>query len=189
VNTKTLLPSVGRYVVLLAAVVLIPACGGGDSGESGSSDAKFDRAFIDAMIPHHELAIEMATTAQDAGLRHRGLIKMARDIARTQRHEINQMRAWREAWYGSRDVDPDGASDLGLTAEEMGMTIHSAHSIRSSEDVDTAFATAMIPHHRGAIRMARLAIRNAQHDELVRLSQRIIEAQSNEISALHRFSP
>jgi uncharacterized protein (DUF305 family) len=60
----------------------------------------FDRAFIDAMIPHHEGGITMAKRLLEKG-RHADLKRVAKQIIGAQTREIRQMRAWRAAWYGS----------------------------------------------------------------------------------------
>jgi uncharacterized protein (DUF305 family) len=60
----------------------------------------FDRAFIDAMVPHHEGAIAMAKQLLESGDQP-ALRKMAQDIIDAQTKEIAQMREWRKAWYGS----------------------------------------------------------------------------------------
>ncbi len=60
----------------------------------------FDRAFIDAMIPHHEDAIEMSQKVIAEG-EHPDLRRMAKAIITAQAGEIRQMRAWRERWYGT----------------------------------------------------------------------------------------
>jgi uncharacterized protein (DUF305 family) len=60
----------------------------------------FDRAFIDAMIPHHESAIEAAKAAETRA--QKGEVKeLARTIIADQQREIEQMMVWRQAWYGS----------------------------------------------------------------------------------------
>jgi uncharacterized protein (DUF305 family) len=42
----------------------------------------------------------------------------------------------------------------------------------------------MVPHHQGAIAMARVALKNAEHDEIVQLSENIISSQQAEIDEL-----
>jgi uncharacterized protein (DUF305 family) len=59
----------------------------------------FDRAFLDAMIVHHEGAIEMADAILNSTERDE-LKEMAREIIEVQRAEIEQMRQWRADWYG-----------------------------------------------------------------------------------------
>lgn len=65
-----------KVISLLALSVIafgLAGCGGGSSspssGGSGRASASvpLDRAFIDAMVPHHRSAIEMARAAQEAG--------------------------------------------------------------------------------------------------------------------------
>lgn len=59
----------------------------------------FDRAFIDAMIPHHQSAIDAAVLAQRQAV-HREIRDLALAIVEDQQREIQQMRLWRFAWYG-----------------------------------------------------------------------------------------
>jgi uncharacterized protein (DUF305 family) len=68
-----------------------------DPGELRRAD-EFDRAFIDALIRHHEVAIAMAR-AERAGV-HAELRRMAGDISDLARFQIRQLERWRRAWYG-----------------------------------------------------------------------------------------
>jgi len=184
---KTLLAA-----TLIALSLSAAGCGGGDGGEAeetaGTSAVPFDRAFIDAMVPHHRSAIEMARTAKEAGLTEPELIEIADDIIASQQSEIDRMLEWRQQWFGSREIDPQGASALGLSESEMGMMAHGADEIREADDVDGAFAEAMIPHHEGAIRMAELAHEKADHDEVKTLADDIIEAQRREIGMMEEHA-
>jgi uncharacterized protein (DUF305 family) len=95
--------------------------GDGD-GHMGMSDAEmgmdmdpaelekakpFDRSFIDAMVPHHQGAVAMATQLLKSG-EQPALRTMANDIIDAQTKEIAQMREWRKAWYGSDEMDMGG---------------------------------------------------------------------------------
>jgi uncharacterized protein (DUF305 family) len=60
----------------------------------------FDRAFIDAMIPHHQSAIDAALLARTQA-EHAEIKELAEAIMAGQQQEIDQLRAWRELWYGS----------------------------------------------------------------------------------------
>lgn len=167
-------------------MLLLSACGGDDSSsEVGATPtgAAFDRAFIDAMVPHHESAIEMANAAKEAGLSQPDLVKVADGILATQQDEIDQMKDWRGEWFGSSTIDPKGAAALGLSESQMGMQ-HDSDALMGSGDVDTDFAQMMITHHEGAIDMAKLAADNAEHDEVKELAEEIISAQEREIDAM-----
>lgn len=173
-------------VVLGVLLLLLVACGGsdGDSGTNGTpTGADFDRAFIDAMVPHHESAIEMAKAAKEAGLEQPDLVKVADDILATQQQEIDEMKEWRSEWFGSSEIDPNEAAALGMSESDMGMQ-HDADALLSSGDVDTDFAQMMITHHQGAIEMAKLAADNAEHDDVKDLAEAIISAQEREIEVM-----
>ena len=49
---------------------------------------------------------------------------------------------------------------------------------------DERFIDAMAPHHQGAIAMARVALKNAEHEEIKELSRKIISSQQAEIEEL-----
>lgn len=172
-------------VSLGMVVLLFAGCGGGDGDSSSGTPTgeAFDRAFIDAMVPHHESAIEMAHAAKEAGLSQPELVTVADDILATQQDEIDEMRGWRAEWFGSNEIDPNGASALGMSESEMGMQ-HDADALLNSGDVDTDFAQMMITHHQGAIEMAKLAAENAEHDEIKDLAEAIISAQEREIAVM-----
>ena len=178
--------SVLAGVLVTALVLVLAGCGGGDerpdTGATPTGTA-FDRAFIDAMVPHHESAIEMARAAKEAGLSQPDLVKVADDILATQQQEIDRMKEWRGGWFGSSEIDPEGAAALGMSESEMGMQ-HDAEMLMSSGDVDMDFAQMMITHHQGAIEMAKLAEDKAEHDELKQLADDIIEAQEREIDVM-----
>jgi uncharacterized protein (DUF305 family) len=49
---------------------------------------------------------------------------------------------------------------------------------------DERFIDAMVPHHDGAVDMARVAVKNAEHPEIERLAGHIISNQEAEINEL-----
>jgi uncharacterized protein (DUF305 family) len=58
----------------------------------------FDKAFIDAMIPHHQSAIEMSRVALENSDNPR-IKELAENIISAQQEEIEQMKQWRQQWY------------------------------------------------------------------------------------------
>lgn len=68
-----------------------------DAGEL-ANQRPFDRAFIDAMIPHHQSAIGMAGVANEKSKNPR-IKELAQNITSAQKREIEQMRGWRREWY------------------------------------------------------------------------------------------
>ncbi len=68
------------------------------SGDLGAADDQFDLRFINAMIPHHQGALEMAQQALESDRPE--IRTMAQAILDGQQPEIDQMMQWRKAWYG-----------------------------------------------------------------------------------------
>jgi uncharacterized protein (DUF305 family) len=60
----------------------------------------FDEAFIDAMIPHHRSAIQMAQVASKKS-KIPEIKELTEIIVSAQKREIEQMKQWRKQWYSS----------------------------------------------------------------------------------------
>ncbi len=60
----------------------------------------FDQAFIQEMIPHHQMAVMMATHMLP-GVQQPELRALLESIAASQTAEIEQMRQWYRDWYGA----------------------------------------------------------------------------------------
>jgi uncharacterized protein (DUF305 family) len=184
------------FLVLATLLLIVVGCGGDEEGTepagpqetTAAGEVPFDQAFIDAMVPHHREAIEMAKAANSRGLTQPELQAIARDIVSSQQREIDQMLDWREEWFGSRQLGPVLPEVLGVPERELGMKHGSADEVAGAVDVDATFAQMMIPHHEGAIAMAGAAKERAQHEELKQLADAIIEAQQREIDVMEEHA-
>ena len=56
--------------------------------------------------------------------------------------------------------------------------------IRPSGDIDADFVAMMVPHHQGAIDMARAVLRHGRNPQIRRLAQEIIVTQQQEIAVM-----
>ena len=178
-------------LALLVAVLLAAAAGCGDSssgehppshqqGGAGGADrqARPEQAFLQAMVPHHQSAIEMADVAEKEA--ESSFVKeLASSITSAQQKEIAQMRKIHERLYKS-PLRPDERAHeaLGLSAEEAGMNhMDGGAMLRGKRPFDRAFVDAMVPHHEGAIAMARAVLKETRDPEVRELAQRIIRDQ------------
>ena len=157
-------------------------------------DAPFDQRFIDMMVPHHEAAIAMAEIARTRATRDE-LRALADEIIHAQTAEVEQLRAWRESWFGSSDTPPMNAMPM-LPGVRMGgelmigdrMDIRDdVEQLRVAEPFDQAFIDAMIQHHQSAIDAAQSALSQSDREEILRLAEAIIAAQSREIDQLREW--
>ena len=62
------------------------------------NSADFDKAFLEAMIPHHQLALMMVQMLE-AGTSRPEMQQLAKDITSSQSKEIQQMQSWYAKWY------------------------------------------------------------------------------------------
>ncbi|MCC6793032.1 MAG: DUF305 domain-containing protein, partial [Thermomicrobiales bacterium] len=72
---------------------------------------EFDQGYIDMMIPHHASIIALAQAALPE-LTDPRLIAMAQSIIETQSAEIDELRGYREQWYGSATEMPMGSDAM-----------------------------------------------------------------------------
>ncbi len=175
-NTRKILAALVAAGMLTAA-----GCGNDDdsraSGESGAGNGT-DRAFVAEMIPHHESAVEMAEIARQRG-ESEFVKQLAGDIVRTQTQEIATLRREDEA------LDSAGVEkgSLGVPEHATGMD-DDPSELRTAKPFDKAFLEMMIPHHVGAIEMAKAEQAEGGDPELKALAQRIIDAQEREIDEM-----
>jgi uncharacterized protein (DUF305 family) len=87
--------------------------------------------------------------------------------------------------HGTRAPAGEPASTREFRAANDRM--HRDMNIRFTGDADRDFAAGMIPHHQGAIDMARVVLRHGKDPDMKRLAESIIAAQEAEITQLRAF--
>jgi uncharacterized protein (DUF305 family) len=80
-------------------------------------------------------------------------------------------------------LSPEAAAFLAENDEAMARMMATMH-VAPTGDVDRDFVAMMIPHHQGAIDMARAVLRSSHNETVRRLAQEIIVTQQDEIRAM-----
>jgi uncharacterized protein (DUF305 family) len=137
-----------------------------------------DRSFIDAMVPHHQGAIDMAEVALK-NAEHERIKQLSRAIILTQEAEIEELKSIKEEEFGTSEVPMEMGSE---EMEMMGMT--DPAELANKEPFDKAFIDAMIPHHQSAIEMAQVASEKSENPEIKELAENIVTAQQQEIAQM-----
>lgn len=157
----------------------------------GAAEANYDLRFIDAMMMHHQGAVVMAKEALEKSQRPE-IKQLANNIIEAQNKEIAQMKQWRTAWYPKASQQPVAYG--GANKSVMPMSAKQHESMMMSQDLgaaddkfDLRFLNAMIPHHEGALVMAKDAISKSTRPEIKQLNQDILTSQQAEIKQMQQW--
>jgi uncharacterized protein (DUF305 family) len=168
-----------------------------------------DKDFVAMMVPHHQGAIDMAEAELRYG--HNELLqRISQEIIAEQLQEIAAMRVAvgdkvspyqamlaASATRSPAQVGPGSSSPMAtqkdsLTSEKPYLAETAAAmnkmmadmSIKPTENIDRDFVAMMIPHHQGAIDMARAELRYGHSAQLRPVVQEIIVDQMYEITMM-----
>ncbi|NJK29308.1 MAG: DUF305 domain-containing protein [Acaryochloris sp. SU_5_25] len=164
---------------------------GNMSMDLGPADADLDLRFIDAMTPHHQGAIEMAKAAQQNSKRSE-IQKLATAIIQAQDQEIAQMKQWRKAWYPKASDTPmvynaQMGHMMPMSSEQMQGMMMSQDLGAANAEFDLRFINAMIPHHEGAVTMAKEVLGKTKRPEIKQMAEAIVTSQQSEIEQMQRW--
>lgn len=65
--------------------------------------------------------------------------------------------------------------------------MHSAMDIKFSGNADVDFINGMIPHHQGAVEMAKIVLQHGKDPKLKKLAGKIVAAQDKEIAVMQAW--
>ena len=171
-----------RNLAVICALV-IAGCSSGSTIDQDASWNKADQKFVQEMIPHHEQALELADMALDPTLMASEQVKaLASQIKAAQDPEIDVMTQWLTEWdqpLMDMSEDHSMAMEGMLSIDELG-----ALGQLTGEEFDQAWVSAMIAHHKGAIKMADTVKAEGESALVQELADAIIQAQKSEIDTL-----
>ena len=158
-------------------------CSNGMARQMVMENGKYsDKAFIDAMVPHHQGAIEMARVALK-NAEHAEIRELSRNIISSQQAEIEELKAIKKEEFGTSTVPMEMSPEQ---MRSMGMMMD-PQELANREPFDKAFIDAMIPHHQSAIEMAEVAYEKSKNPRIKELAENIMSAQKREIEQMRRW--
>jgi len=86
--------------------------------------------------------------------------------------------------HGSQSAEADYCSELNATMHKMHMAMA---AIQRSGNADVDFVRLMLPHHQGAIDMAKVQLLYGKDPQMRRLAQEIVTDQQLEIELMQRW--
>jgi uncharacterized protein (DUF305 family) len=112
-------------------------------------------------------------------------------------HDMGKMHDMMGGMSGMEGGTPGMMGDMGqpkgddgpasLAYQGANNKMHAAMAITYSGETDIDFARSMIPHHRGAIDMAKIVLAFGSDPEIRQLAEGIIKAQESEIALMQEW--
>ena len=201
---KTIL---GIAMSVAATVLALTGCSNGnDSAHSGmnmTSNAAptstagpaaahntADITFAQAMIPHHQQAVEMAGLAATRSTNTK-VKDLASRIQGAQDPEIRQMQTWLGQWGAALASSVPGMNHGSMPGGSMpGMmpdTDMQKLQQTSGGEFDKTFLQMMVQHHQGAVDMAKTELAQGANTDAKALAQRITDGQTAEITEMQQL--
>lgn len=144
---------------------------------SGNADVDFARG----MIPHHQGAIDMSEVVLKHGS-DPSVKKLADEIIAAQKKEIAQMRAWLQK-NGTLAAGPDAVA-VAKAFTDVNAKMHKDMTMTFSGRADVDFMKGMVPHHEGAVDMAKVLLQFGKDPELRKLADDVVRTQNEEITMM-----
>lgn len=156
-------------VAALAAALAAPVAASAPASDPAA--ARFEVRFMETMIDHHTMAIEMAELCPGRAV-HQPLLDTCASIISTQSAERSEMETWLGDWYGVTYSPTMRPGDMRMLQQMASMT---------GSEFEIDFMERMIGHHSKAVVQASTCLRLAEHAELLTTCQNIISSQTAEI--------
>ena len=171
----------------LAAVGLIAGCGGSDDNDNNGSSTSVNRTvppfipngdvqYIDAIVPHHRMALRMAQMELDKGTRA-DVKALAQTIKDDQTAEIALLTTARQQLTGSATV-PEPKTDPHMESDMAAM------EAATGAMVDEMFLDDMIPHHAEGISIAHRALPSLTRTDVKDNANNVVSKQAREIGEM-----
>ena len=144
-----------------------------------------DIDFLKGMIPHHQGAVDMAKVQLEYG--QDGLLKsLTQRVIRDQEREIRYMK--RNLVALEANFNESSINNLSTIAfKRVNRHMHKDMNIKFTSNADTDFVKGMIPHHQGAVEMAKVVLAYGTDSSARRLAYDIINAQESEMTWMRRW--
>lgn len=154
-----------------------------------------DKRFIDMMVPHHRMAIDMAEEALEKS-DDEDVRTLSERIVRGQTNEIEELARVRRELYGSRQtpakMHPDAMQNMGM-GDHGSASSPSEHGdghgidAGSSDEFDRRFLDDMLAHHAAAIQHASVALVHSDHERIRIIAREIVDEQSLEVGMMVKW--
>jgi uncharacterized protein (DUF305 family) len=183
-----------------------------DSGSNPCTDKLTDLEYLEHMIPHHQVAIDMSNlllkkTSSKNGRslpQNPGMLHICRDITRKQSYEIWEMKMMKNKLSETMFSDKQWSIDKIFTTMDRHNPIMSkskdgncnplffkpndhSNMMKNMEITDKSYLEHMIPHHQVAIDMSKRLLLHTNNSYLLVFCRKLIIDQQSEIFLMNNL--
>ncbi|MEI6222705.1 MAG: DUF305 domain-containing protein [bacterium] len=143
------------------------------SAMGGTAKPLSDQQFLDGMIAHHEVALDLARQAKRQSKRDE-ILKLADVVLAVDTEEIAGLYTWKQQWFqNTRKVSGKEISTIALGSYDA--------------KFDLRLLNALITHHVDAIAMAKKLRASTTRNELLDLADAVIEGKTKQIAQFEQW--
>jgi uncharacterized protein (DUF305 family) len=174
-----------------------------DSGSNPCTDTLTDLEYLEHMIPHHQVAIDMSNLLVPVS-QNPTMLHLCRDIIRKQSYEIWEMNAMKNRLVDTMFTNEKGFNERIYTALDIFSPVMSKskdgscnplffkpndHSkmMADMEISDRSYLEHMIPHHQVAIDMSKRLLMHTNNSYLLVFCRKLIIDQQSEIYLMNNL--
>ena len=92
-----------------------------------------------------------------------------------------------ESGGSGHDMSGASAGDATSAYSQVMTQMHEDMMVEPTGDADVDFVRGMIPHHQGAIDMAKIVLEHGKDPEIRKLAEEVITAQEAEIAMMNQW--
>lgn len=100
---------------------------------------------------------------------------------------LGSVVAYAQTSHGSHGAEVSGDTAATMAFRAANAKMHKDMDIRFTNDADADFVRGMIPHHQGAIDMAKILLEHGKDERTRRWAEGIIREQEREIGEMQAW--